>query len=142
MNYDFSKFIKAQEFNYSTALKEITTGQKSSHWIWYIFPQLKALGQSPNAQYYGIENLEEARAYLSNKILGARLVEISQAILDLQNNDIEFIMGSKIDAVKLRSCMTLFILADPNCEVFQKVLDKYFGGNRDEKTVSLCAKIA
>jgi len=136
--YDLSRFIKAQEFNYQTALAEIKCGQKNSHWIWFIFPQLKSLGSSPNAKYYGIENLDEAKEYLSNEILRKNLLEISQALLKLKNDDIEYIMGSSIDKMKLLSSMTLFHLAEPACEIFTKVIEKYFGGNLDSKTVNLC----
>ena len=136
--YDLSRFIKAQEFNYKTALAEIKRGQKTSHWIWFIFPQLKNLGVSPNAKYYGIENLDEAKEYLANEILRSRLSEICQALLELENNDIEYIMGSSIDKMKLLSSMTLFHLAEPTCETFTNVIEKYFGGNLDSKTVKLC----
>ena len=136
--YDLARFLKAQEFNYENALAEIKRGQKTSHWIWYIFPQLKALGFSGNAKYYGIENLDEAKEYLANETLRGRLLEISQALLELKNNDIEYIMGSSIDKKKLLSSMTLFHLAEPTCEIFTKVIEKYFGGNLDEKTVNLC----
>lgn len=136
--YDLKKFLDAQETSYKTALAEIKNGRKSSHWIWYIFPQLKALGRSGTAQYYGIENLDEAREYLANATLRERLLEISGALLELENNDIEYIMGSSIDKVKLLSSMTLFHLAEPNCEIFKKVIDKYFAGQLDAKTVNLC----
>ena len=136
--YDLARFLKAQEFNYENALAEITRGQKTSHWIWFIFPQLKALGFSGNAKYYGIENLDEAKEYLADEILRGRLLEISKALLDLKNNDIEYIMGSSIDKKKLLSSMTLFHLAEPTCETFTKVIEKYFGGKLDGKTVSLC----
>ena len=136
--YDLSRFLKAHEWNYQNALTEITNGHKTSHWIWYIFPQLKALGRSANAQYYGIENLDEAKEYLQDKILRERFLEISKALLGLESNDIEYIMGSSIDAVKLQSSMTLFHLAEPTCEIFTKVLEKYFGGQLDSKTVELC----
>ena len=136
--YDLSRFLKAQEFNYKNALDEIKNGHKTSHWIWYIFPQLKALGRSRNATYYGIENLDEAKEYLADKILRERLLEISGALLKLENSDIEYIMGSSIDKKKLQSSMTLFNLAEPTCEIFKKVLEKYFGGNLDDTTVNLC----
>ena len=136
--YDLNRFIKAQEFNYKTALTEIKNGRKTSHWIWFIFPQLKSLGYSPTAKFYGIENLDEAKEYLANEILRKNLLEISQALLDLKNNDIEYIMGSSIDKMKLLSSMTLFHLAEPNCEIFMKVIEKYFGGNLDSMTVNLC----
>ena len=124
--------------NYKIALAEIKNGRKVSHWIWYIFPQLKALGRSHNAQYYGIENLDEAKEYLADETLRERLLEISQALSELESNDIEYIMGSSIDKVKLQSSMTLFHLAEPTCEIFNKVLEKYFGGKLDSKTVELC----
>ena len=136
--YDVKRFIKAQELNYTNALAEIIRGKKTSHWIWFIFPQLKNLGSSPTAKYYGIENLDEAKEYLAHEILRGRLLEISQALLDLKNNDIEYIMGSATDKMKLLSSMTLFHLAEPTCEIFTKVIEKYFDGNLDLKTVELC----
>ena len=136
--YNLERFIKAQEFNYENALAEIKKGRKTSHWIWFIFPQLKNLGSSRNAKYYGIENLDEAKKYLANELLRNHLLEISQALLELKNNDIEYIMGSKIDKAKLLSSMTLFHLAEPDCEIFTKVIEKYFGGQLDIRTVDLC----
>ena len=136
--YNLERFIKAQEFNYENALAEIKKGRKTSHWIWFIFPQLKNLGSSRNAKYYGIENLDEAKKYLENKILRRHLLEISQELLELKNNDIEYIMGSKIDKAKLLSSMTLFHLAEPDCEIFTKVIEKYFDGQLDTRTVDLC----
>ena len=139
MAYDLSKFLKAQERDYDTALAEIRAGRKTSHWIWYIFPQLGELGFSPTAKFYGIVDLDEARAYLANNLLRTRLIEISQALLNLPSNDIEDIMGYP-DNLKLCSSMTLFHLAEPACDVFQKVLDKYFDGKPDKKTIALCKK--
>ena len=136
--YDLSRFTEAQKYDYEAALREIKRGHKTSHWIWYIFPQLKALGRSSMAQHYGIENLDEAKEYLADEILRGRLLEISQALLELKNNDIEYIMGSAIDKKKLLSSMTLFHLAEPTCEIFTKVIEKYFGGQLDEMTVNLC----
>lgn len=137
MAYDLSRFLKAQALSYNVALSEIQTGRKLSHWIWFIFPQLKGLGRSHTARFYGIEDLEEARAYLADTTLRSRLLEISQALLKLADSDIGNIMGYP-DDLKLRSSMTLFHLADPSCDVFQKVLDKYFGGIPDENTLALC----
>ena len=136
--YNLERFIKAQEFNYENALAEIKKGRKTSHWIWFIFPQLKNLGSSRNAKYYGIENLDEAKEYLENEILRKHLLEISQELLELKNNDIEYIMGSEIDKAKLISSMTLFHLAEPDCEIFTKVIEKYFDGQLDTRTVDLC----
>ena len=137
MAYDLSRFLKAQERDYHTALEEIRAGHKSSHWIWYIFPQLEALGFSPTAKFYGIADLDEARAYLGNNLLRTGLLTISQGLLDLPSNDIDAIMGYP-DNLKLCSSMTLFHLAEPDCDIFQKVLDKYFDGKPDEKTITLC----
>ncbi len=139
MDYDLNRFLQAQEHSYETALEEIRQGCKASHWIWYIFPQLKGLGFSSTAQHYGIQNLAEAKAYLADKTLRSRLLEISTALLELKETDIEQIMGYP-DDLKLRSSMTLFMLAEPSCEVFQRVLEKYYDGKPDEKTISLCRK--
>lgn len=136
--YDLKKFLDAQERDYQNALAEIKNGHKISHWIWYIFPQLKTLGHSGRAQFYGIENLDAAKEYLKNEVLRERLFEISGALLQLKNNDIGYIMGSSIDKAKLLSSMTLFHLAEPNCEIFKQVIDKYYGGNLDKTTVELC----
>ena len=136
--YNLLRFLNAQESDYESALAEIRGGRKYTHWIWYIFPQLKDLGSSRNAKYYGIENLNEAREYLKDKVLRERLLEISQALLDLESNDIEYIMGSSIDAKKLLSSITLFHLAEPECEIFTKVIEKYFSGKLDARTVKLC----
>ena len=136
--YNLSRFLNAQETDYQTALAEIKNGHKTSHWIWYIFPQLKELGRSRTAIYYGIENLDEAKEYLANATLRERLLEISGALLELKSNDIEYIMGSSIDKKKLQSSMTLFHLAEPTLEIFTKVLEKYFGGQLDLNTVNLC----
>ena len=138
LDYDLSKFHEAQENSYQRVLEEMKAGRKRTHWIWYIFPQLRSLGKSRIATYYGLENLAEAKAYLADEILRSRLIEVSQAVLDVPSENITYIMGSRIDVTKLCSSMTLFLLADPTCEVFKKVLDKYFDGKLDEKTVNLC----
>ena len=136
--YDLSRFLKAQESSYERALDEIKNGRKSSHWIWYIFLQLRDLGKSKTAVYYGIENLDEAKEYLADETLRSRLLEISQALLELENNNSEQVMNSRIDSVKLQSSMTLFHLAEPTCDIFKKVIDKFFAGQFDNKTVELC----
>ena len=135
-NYDIERFLKAQEFSYETALQEIRRGRKRTHWMWYIFPQLGQLGQSQMSKYYGMENLEEAEEYLAHPILGDRLRRICEALLRLDTNDPYKVMGG-IDGLKLHSSMTLFAEADGYDSVFGKVLEKYFNGKRDEKTVSL-----
>ncbi len=136
-NHDFNlvRFIEAQEDTYHRALKELQEGKKSSHWIWYIFPQLKHLGGSTNSLYYGISGLEEATAYLDNPILSRRLREVCSAILILPTDDAKEVFG-KIDCHKLRSSMTLFDQVAPN-DVFARVLDKYFNSQRDQVTIDI-----
>ena len=131
-----NRFLEAQEPMYATALKEIKNGEKESHWIWYIFPQLRGLGYSPNAYTYGINGLEEAKAYLEHPVLSARLIEISTALLSHKGESIEDIMGD-IDALKLRSSMTLFALISEDNSVFHQVLDCFYDGNMDELTRKL-----
>ena len=136
MDYDLDRFLKAQEHSYVQALSEIRAGQKRSHWFWYIFPQLRGLGYSRNADYYGIADREEARQYLAHPILGARLREISAALLELPAHDPVRVMG-KPDDLKLCSSMTLFErIAEPD-SVFGSVLDQYYGGKRDAATLRM-----
>lgn len=136
MDYNLNRFVHAQAHSYETALNEIRNGQKRSHWMWYIFPQLRGLGQSANAQFFGISCAEEARAYLSHPVLGARLVEISEALMALEDRDACRIFGYP-DVQKLRSCMTLFAAVSESPNVFQRVLDAYYGGRSDEMTLKL-----
>lgn len=136
MKYDLERFISAQENSYKTALSEIQNGKKLSHWIWYIFLQLKGLGRSYNSEYYGIENADEAKSYLLHPILGARLIEITEALLNLNENNPLKVMGNP-DDLKLKSCMTLFVYISEDSSIFHRVLDKYFGGSRDDITLSI-----
>jgi len=131
-----NRFLEAQEPMYATALKEIKNGEKESHWIWYIFPQLRGLGYSPNAYTYGINGLEEAKAYLEHPVLSARLIEITDALLSHKGENIEDIMGD-IDALKLRSSMTLFALISEDNSVFHQVLDCFYHGKMDGLTQKL-----
>jgi uncharacterized protein (DUF1810 family) len=133
---NLDRFLKAQEEDYETALSEIRSGHKRSHWIWYIFPQLKGLGFSSTSEYYGINGLSEAKSYMENEILRARLIEISEALLTLESSDAEDVMGYP-DNLKLMSSMTLFAEAAPEEKVFQRVLDKFFGGKKDQRTLEL-----
>lgn len=135
-NYDLSRFHKAQEHSYGTALAEIRSGCKQSHWIWYIFPQIAGLGYSSTAQYYALSSLDEARAYMADPVLSGRLIEISGALLELESSDPEKVMGWP-DNLKLRSSMTLFSEASPETGVFRKVLDKYFEGKPDTRTLEI-----
>jgi len=132
------RFVKAQEESYGQALAEIKNGCKRSHWMWYIFPQLKGLGRSETARYYGIENRAEATAYLAHPLLGMRLREISGELLKLDFSDARAVLG-RPDDLKLKSSMTLFYLVGGN-PTFKAVLDKYFDGALDEITVNLLDK--
>lgn len=125
---DLERFVEAQNKDYEAALSEVRSGRKMSHWIWYIFPQLRGLGRSAYAQHYGISGKEEAVAYLSHKILGARLREITQVLLNIDGKSAQEIFGG-LDAMKVRSSMTLFDVVCPN-DIFAQVLDKYYDGSR------------
>ena len=140
MASDLSRFLKAQEYDYEQALREIRGGRKRSHWMWYIFPQIQGLGFSSTAQYYAIRDLQEAKDYLAHPVLGARLKEISSALLDLEGLSASEIFGYP-DDLKLRSSMTLFRLADLNEPIFLEVLEKYYDGEPDSRTVDLAARL-
>ena len=140
MNYNLDRFIKAHEKNYELALLEIKTGKKKSHWIWYIFPQLKGFGNSATSEFYGIDGLEEAKAYYNNDYLRKHLLDIAEALVALDNEDIVDILGYP-DNLKLQSSMTLFLLVDPTQMVFSKVLDKYYNGKKDMKTINYILNI-
>ena len=139
MEYDLERFKKAQRQDYVTALSEIKNGRKKSHWIWYIFPQLKELGYSSTAKYYGIESRGEAAAYIKDDLLRERLIEISEALMSLESNNPSDVMGYP-DDLKLRSCMTLFNIVAPEIDVFGMVLDKFYSGRKDDRTVELLSK--
>ena len=132
-DYDLGRFLKAQEGDYATALAEIRRGRKTSHWIWYVFPQLDSLGHSHMAKYYGISGAGEARAYLDEPVLGMRLREISEALLAVEGKTAVEILGG-IDALKVRSSMTLFDFVSPD-DVFARVLEKYYDGGRCQPTL-------
>ena len=136
LNSMLDRFKDAQKNSYFAALREVKAGKKRTHWMWYIFPQIKGLGKSPEANYYAIKNLEEAKLYLEDEVLSNRLIEISGELLKLYTNDAEEIFGY-IDAKKLRSSMTLFAYISEENSVFHKVLDKFCGGNRDEITLKI-----
>ena len=129
------RFIKAQEDSYPVALSEIKKGRKESHWMWFVFPQIKGLGFSSTAQYYAIQNQKEAEDYLAHPVLGARLLEISEVLLKLESNNASRVFGYP-DDMKLRSSITLFYLVSEN-DIFKKVLDKFFNGELDKKTERL-----
>ena len=136
MRYDLERFKKAQTQDYGNALREIRNGRKKSHWMWYVFPQVRGLGHSSMADYYGISGIDEAKAYLADLVLGPRLAEISEALMELEEKDAAKIFGFP-DVLKLRSCMTLFAAVSGENSVFQKVLDAYYQGEKDERTIAL-----
>lgn len=129
---DLQRFVAAQAKVYDRALAELTAGQKSSHWMWFVFPQLAGLGRSPTAQRYSIASLEEARAYLHHPLLGERLVECTNAVLRVDGRTAEGIFGYP-DCLKFCSCMTLFDRVAPQ-DVFARAIGKYCGGERDPLT--------
>ena len=130
------RFLDAQRGDYAVALAEVRRGRKTSHWMWYIFPQIAGLGQSSTARYYSIRDLEEAREYYAHPVLGQRLREISGALLELRGSDPVAVFGG-IDSMKLKSSMTLFAVAAPDDPIFQQVLDKYYGGEQDVLTLRI-----
>ncbi|MGI6048849.1 MAG: DUF1810 domain-containing protein [Petrimonas sp.] len=123
--YNLNRFVDAQDKVFDTVLKELRVGRKESHWMWFVFPQLKELGRSRMGEYYGIENIEEARAYLAHPVLGERLEKCFQILLDLKISNPVRIFG--VDHQKLHSCATLFLIAAPENELFQRVIDKFWG---------------
>ena len=136
MNFNLDRFIHAQDRCYDIVLNELKSGDKRTHWMWFIFPQLKGLGRSSTAKYYGISGREEAIAYLENQVLRQRLIECSEAVLGVDNRTLFEIFGNP-DQFKFCSCMTLFETADPDITSFRQCLDKYCDGERDRKTLHL-----
>jgi uncharacterized protein (DUF1810 family) len=136
---DLNRFIDAQKRDYPVALAEIKNGRKQSHWMWYIFPQIHGLGFSETSRFYAIKNTQEAQAFLNDPFLGPRLLDICNELLKLKTNDAHRIFGSP-DDVKLKSSMTLFSsLPDPN-PVFQRILNKFFNGMKDTKTLQIISE--
>jgi uncharacterized protein (DUF1810 family) len=137
--YGLERFVAAQDQagTYETAVDELRSGRKRSHWMWFVFPQIAGLGQSPTSRRYAISSLEEARAYLAHEVLGPRLIECARILVGLSGGHSAQDVFGGIDAMKLRSSMTLFARADPANPVFQSVLDAYFDGVRDEATERL-----
>ena len=133
--YHLQRFMAAQDAGrtYDHAAAELRAGGKTSHWMWFIFPQVAGLGYSPASRMYAITSLDEARAYLAHPVLGARLIQCATILVGLTGRTAEQIFG-EVDALKLRSSMTLFMHADPGQPVFRQVLDQYFGGVPDAAT--------
>lgn len=133
---DLQRFLDAQEHDFEIALAEIRRGRKQSHWMWYIFPQIAGLGFSETARFYAIKDKTEAENYLAHPTLGKRLIEISNALMKIEGKTANQIFGSP-DDMKLKSSMTLFGALDAANPVFQKVLDKYFDGAKDLRTIQI-----
>ena len=138
--YDLQRFIKEQQRTYSTAYVELSQGRKQSHWMWWIFPQIVGLGMTATSHKYSIKSMDEAKAFLSHPYLGKNIREISNVLLGLDANDANRVMGYP-DDLKLRSSMTLFAEAAPDEKVFQKVLDKFYGGKKDERTLTILKEL-
>jgi uncharacterized protein (DUF1810 family) len=138
--FDLNRFISAQAEIYERVLSELRSGRKRSHWMWYIFPQIEGLGQSSTTRYYSIKSIEEARAYLDHPVLGPRLVQCAEAVLAIEGRMVSDIFGYP-DDMKLKSSMTLFSSVAGPDSVFLSVLDKYFQGERDIRTIQLLGNI-
>ncbi len=138
-NVNLERYIEAHKREYEQALEEIKNGKKKTHWMWYIFPQIGRLGTSSTSKYYGIKNIEEAKAYIDNEYLYNHLIEICKELLKLNTNNITEVVGYP-DDYKLCSSMTLFHLTNPKEEIFKQVLDKYYNGKLDEKTIEILDK--
>ncbi len=134
--FNLARFIEAQQASYATALAELRSGRKTSHWIWFVFPQLKGLGISSTSERYGLSGLAEARAYLAHPILGPRLREATAAMLAHRPKSASSVLG-ELDALKFRSCLTLFSCADPTEHAFGTALEEFFGGEPDRRTLML-----
>ena len=139
MDSDLDKFVTAQARDYAGALEEMKKGRKQGHWIWYVFPQITGLGMSSTSMQYAIEDLEQANRYFQHPALGKRLIETANAVLAVEGKTANQIMGTP-DDLKLRSSMTLFSVVKNADPVFQAVLDKYFDGEPDQKTVAILHK--
>ena len=134
--YDLHRFVEAQERTYAQAIDELSDGRKTSHWMWFVFPQLRGLGESPMAMRYALASLDEARAYLADPVLGPRLQHCVRLALRIEGRSANDIFGSP-DDLKFRSCLTLFAQAAPEPSIFDEALRKYFDGVPDSRTLQL-----
>ena len=134
--YNLERFLSRQKDSYDTAYKELSQGMKQSHWMWWIFPQIIGLGMTSISKEYSIKSIKEARAFLDHPYLGKNLKEICKVLLDTKSNNASYVMGYP-DDLKLCSSMTLFIEADPEEKLFQQVLDKFFNGRKDSRTLDI-----
>ena len=135
-SFNLARFVQAQHGDYERALAEIRAGQKRSHWMWYVFPQFEGLASSPTSRHYAIKSAEEAAAFLAHPVLGARLLECAAAVLEIQGRSALQVFGSP-DDMKLRSCATLFASVSSDGSVFHRVIDHFFQGQHDERTIEL-----
>jgi uncharacterized protein (DUF1810 family) len=136
---DLARFVAAQEEDFDDACRELRAGRKTGHWIWYTFPQMKGLGVSSTSEFYGISSLAEAKAYLAHPVLGPRLLEATQLVLEIKERNLHQIFGTP-DNLKFLSCMTLFERASEEDNIFGKALDKFCNGERDQKSLALLNK--
>lgn len=136
--FDLERFVQAQAPVIDTVRAELRAGDKRTHWMWFVFPQLRALGRSATAVHYGLRSVEEAAAYYAHPVLGPRLRDCCELLLQVEDRSIDRILGSP-DNLKLRSCMTLFQLAAPHEALFGQVLAQYYGGRPDARTQEICA---
>ena len=136
MSFDRQKFLAAQEAVYDQVVEELSQGQKTTHWIWFIFPQLTGLGRSKRAKRFGVSGIDEARAYLQHPVLGPRLAQCTKLVVSHKDKALTQLLGS-VDAQKFYSCVTLFHLADPAAECFKSALELFFQGSMDQGTLAL-----
>jgi uncharacterized protein (DUF1810 family) len=136
---NLKRFTEAQQSDYQAALSELKNGRKRSHWMWYIFPQIQGLGFSETSKFYAIKDVSEAEEFLKHPVLGSRLIEICNELIKLNSNNANQVFGSP-DDMKLKSCMTLFASLSNTNPVFQAVLEKFFKGEKDQKTVQIIKK--
>jgi uncharacterized protein (DUF1810 family) len=136
--FDLNRFVQAQEHDFDRALSEIRRGRKQSHWMWYIFPQIDGLGSSSMAKRYAVKSIAEAEGYLRHPVLGPRLIACAEAALAVEGKSAHDVFGSP-DDMKLRSSATLFARVSPPGSVFERILEKYFQGKGDDKTLRLLA---
>jgi uncharacterized protein (DUF1810 family) len=137
--FNLERFVDAQARVFDAVVAELTAGRKRSHWMWFIFPQLRGLGHSPTAQFFAIASLDEARAYHAHPLLGPRLDLSTQTVLESRTRSLNELFGSP-DDLKFRSCMTLFEIAVPDVPLFAQALERWCGGERDDRTLELLAR--
>jgi len=139
--FNLGRFVEAQQRDYPSVLEELAAGQKRSHWIWYVFPQIEGLGGSPMSRKYAISSREEAKAYAEHPILGSRLRECTQLVMNVEGRTADQIFPYP-DNLKFRSCMTLFEHSAADSAIFRNALLKYFGGKRDQSTLDILERQA